>query len=166
MRDSNSKGLYPIIQTQSPQKRGGGWVCGWGEGWGAPRRLVGYPVANQVHDCCVTCQLVKYPYLPPFLSLGRLCQRSPLTAPVSLLRVGSTQRRATAVPFGQASKWTPHTGAVGGGRLRFVAESGTDIPPLIAAATATAASTSHQRQQASHSVTDNGVGFKIPVPEM
>ena len=37
----------------------------------------------------------------PFLSLGRLCQRSPRTFPVSLLCVGSSQRRATALAVGQ-----------------------------------------------------------------
>ena len=37
----------------------------------------------------------------PFLSLGRLCQRSPRTFPVPLLCVGSTQRRATALAVGQ-----------------------------------------------------------------
>ena len=34
--------------------------------------------------------------LPPSLSLGRLCHRSPRTVPVSLPRAGSTRRRATA----------------------------------------------------------------------
>ena len=37
----------------------------------------------------------------PFLSLGRLCQRSPRTFPVSLLCVASTQRRAAALAIGQ-----------------------------------------------------------------
>ena len=36
----------------------------------------------------------------PFLSLGRLYQRSPRTVPVSLLRVGSTRRRAPALAVG------------------------------------------------------------------
>ena len=37
----------------------------------------------------------------PLLSFGRLCQRSPRTFPVSLLCVGSTQRRATVLAVGQ-----------------------------------------------------------------
>ena len=46
------------------------------------------------------------PYLPlsaslSFLSLGQLCQRSPRTFPVSLLCVGSTQKRAIILAGGQ-----------------------------------------------------------------
>ena len=41
------------------------------------------------------------PPCSPFLSLGRLCQRSPRTVPVSLLCVGSTRRSARAIPIGQ-----------------------------------------------------------------
>ena len=37
----------------------------------------------------------------PFHSLGRLCQRSPRTCPVSLLCVESTQRKANAFAVGQ-----------------------------------------------------------------
>ena len=37
----------------------------------------------------------------PFLSLGRLCQQSPRTCPVSLLRVESMQRKATTFTVGQ-----------------------------------------------------------------
>ena len=37
----------------------------------------------------------------PFHSLGRLCQRSPRTCPVSLLCVDSTQRKAAAFAVGQ-----------------------------------------------------------------
>ena len=44
----------------------------------------------------------------PFPSLGRSRQRSPRTVPVSLPRVGSTRRRATALAIGpRASKRTP-----------------------------------------------------------
>ena len=41
------------------------------------------------------------PHPFPSLSLGRLCQRSPRTCPVSLLCVDSTQRRANAFAVGQ-----------------------------------------------------------------
>ena len=41
-----------------------------------------------------TC--LSYAPYTPFLSLGRLCQRSPRTVPVSLLCVGPTRRRAVA----------------------------------------------------------------------
>ena len=41
-----------------------------------------------------------YPLYCPFLSIGKLCQRSPRTFPVSLLCVGSTRRRATALAIG------------------------------------------------------------------
>ena len=41
------------------------------------------------------------PHSFPSLSLGRLCQRSPRTYPVSLLCVESTQRKANAFAFGQ-----------------------------------------------------------------
>ena len=41
------------------------------------------------------------PHSFPFHSLGRLCQRSPRTCPVSLLCVGSTQRKANAFAVGQ-----------------------------------------------------------------
>ena len=41
------------------------------------------------------------PHSFPSLSLGRLCQRSPRTCPVSLLYVESTQRKATAFAVGQ-----------------------------------------------------------------
>ena len=46
------------------------------------------------------CPSASHPSFP-FLSLGRLCQRSPWTWPVSLLRVESTQRKATAFAVGQ-----------------------------------------------------------------
>ena len=55
----------------------------------------------------------------PFLSLGRLCQRSPRTAPVSLLRVGYTRRRATDLAVGHVRltrRWgTPPQQRWGGG---------------------------------------------------
>ena len=41
------------------------------------------------------------PHSFPSLSLGRLCQRSPRTCPVSLLCVESTQRKANAFAVGQ-----------------------------------------------------------------
>ena len=41
------------------------------------------------------------PHSFPSHSLGRLCQRSPRTCPVSLLRVESTQRKADAFAVGQ-----------------------------------------------------------------
>ena len=44
---------------------------------------------------------LSFPLYFPFLSLGRLCQRSPRTFPVSLLCVRSTRRRATALAVGQ-----------------------------------------------------------------
>ena len=49
--------------------------------------------------CALPLPLPGLPHPPytPFLSLGRLCQRSPRTVPVSLLRVGSTRRRAPAL---------------------------------------------------------------------
>ena len=43
---------------------------------------------------------LSFPLYFPFVSLGRLCQQSPRTFPVSLLCVGSTQRRATALTVG------------------------------------------------------------------
>ena len=46
---------------------------------------------------CPPSPSLAYPHVPtppPFLSLGGLCQRSPRTAPVPLLRVGSARRRA------------------------------------------------------------------------
>ena len=42
-----------------------------------------------------------FPLYLPFLSLGRLCQHSPRTFPVSLLSVNSTQRRATVLAVGE-----------------------------------------------------------------
>ena len=49
-----------------------------------------------------------FPLHFPFLSLGRLCHRSPRTVPVPLPRGGSTRRRAAALAVGPgASKWTP-----------------------------------------------------------
>ena len=41
------------------------------------------------------------PHSFPSLTLGRLCQRSPRTCPVSLLCVESTQRKANAIAVGQ-----------------------------------------------------------------
>ena len=54
-----------------------------------------------------------FPLYFPFLSLGRLCQQSPLTFPVSLLCVGSTQRRATSLAVGQVRP-KPVVGGGGG----------------------------------------------------
>ena len=56
------------------------------------------------------------PHSFPSLSLGRLCQRSPRTYPVSLLCVESTQRKANAFAVGQVR-------ARGGGRG--------GVPPLL-----------------------------------
>ena len=50
------------------------------------------------------------PLYSPFLSLGRLCQRSPCTFPVSLLCVGSTRRRATALVGQVRPSGQPQTG--------------------------------------------------------
>ena len=50
---------------------------------------------------------LSFPLHVLFLSLGKLCQRSPQTFPVSLLCVGSTQRRATTFTVGQVH---PNTG--------------------------------------------------------
>ena len=50
----------------------------------------------------------------PFLSFGRLCQRSPRTFPVSLLRLESTRRKATAFAVGQVRPSGPPTPAVRG----------------------------------------------------
>ena len=44
---------------------------------------------------------LSFPLYLPFLSLGRLCRRSPRNFPVSLRRVGSTRRRATSRAVGQ-----------------------------------------------------------------
>ena len=60
---------------------------------------------------------LSFPLYFPFLSLGRLCRRSPRTFPVSLLRVESTRRRATAFAVGQLEPLEGGGGlAVGGGR--------------------------------------------------
>ena len=57
------------------------------------------------------------PYIP-FFSLGRLCQRSPRTVPVSLHCVGSTWGRATALPIGpmrQSRERGPNSGELSEG---------------------------------------------------
>ena len=54
-------------------------------GGGAPRPLT--PLCP-----CSPCLAYPHPPHTPFLPLGRLCQRSPRTVPVSLLCVGSTQK--------------------------------------------------------------------------
>ena len=46
---------------------------------------------------------LSFPLYFPFLSLGRLCQRSPRTFPVSLLCVGSTQRTFALCGVGGSS---------------------------------------------------------------
>jgi hypothetical protein len=51
---------------------------------------------------------LSFPAYFPFLSLGRLYQRNPRTFTVSLLCVGSTQRRATALAVEQV--FPPNTG--------------------------------------------------------
>ena len=60
------------------------------------------------------------PHSFPSLSLGRLCQRSPRTCPVSLLCVESTQRKANAFAVGQvrpSGHPKPGMAAWGGGRV-------------------------------------------------
>ena len=57
------------------------------------------PLSPPVSFLCLLAQSVPLHF--PFLSLGRLCQQSPLTFPVSPLCVGSTQRRATVLAVGQ-----------------------------------------------------------------
>ena len=54
----------------------------------------------------------------PSHSLGRLCQRSPRTCPVSLLCVESTQRKANAFAVGQVRPSTWPTWPGGGGDIR------------------------------------------------
>ena len=55
------------------------------------------------------------PHSFPSLSLGRLCQRSPRTCPVSLLCVESTQRKANAFAVGQVRPSGQGGGGGGGG---------------------------------------------------
>ena len=52
--------------------------------------------------CPSSPSLASFPLYFPFLSLDKLCQRSPWAFSVSLLCVMSTQRRATALAVGQA----------------------------------------------------------------
>ena len=56
------------------------------------------------------------PHSFPSLSLGRLCQRSPRTYPVSLLCVESTQRKANAFAVGHVASKRP-------------SQAGSEVPP-------------------------------------
>ena len=53
------------------------------------------PIGLSPPVSCLSLLGLSVPLYFPFLSLGGLCQRSPWTFAVSLLFVGSTQRRAT-----------------------------------------------------------------------
>ena len=62
--------------------------------WRCP--LASQPVVPLISQSCLSS-----PPYPPFPCFGRLCQRSPRTFPVSLLRVGFTLSRATDLAIGQ-----------------------------------------------------------------
>ena len=67
--------------------------------------------------CAAPSPCLADPALPPcspFHSLGRVCQRSPRPFPVSLLHVGSTRRRATALAVGRVRP-SGHLQTCGGG---------------------------------------------------
>ena len=59
----------------------------------------------------------------PFLSLGRLCQQSPRSCPVSLLCIESTQRKATAFAVGQVRGMGWGGGGGGGCHIRVRPEN-------------------------------------------
>ena len=65
-------------------------VCRW---W--------HPIASHHLVPSLFLHGLSLPPYSPFLSVGRLCQRSPGTVPVSLFCVGPTWRRATALAIGQ-----------------------------------------------------------------
>ena len=95
---------------------GGGGAEGWHDAWLCCCLQLAAPIGLSP-PCALP--LPAWPVrtsLLAFLSLGRLCLQSPWTVPVSLLRVGSTRRRATALAVGQVRpSGHPHTG--GGGPL-------------------------------------------------
>ena len=60
-----------------------------------------YPSASHRSVSFLFLLALSFLLYSPFLSLGRLCQRSPWTVPVSLPGVESTRRRAAALAVGQ-----------------------------------------------------------------
>ena len=93
--------IWPPIPTKQPYLPPRGFLSAgafleMGKAWAIP----GKHAVKVVHGACAAQLLplnLSFPLYFPFLTLGRLCQQSPWSFPVSLPCVGSTQRRATAL---------------------------------------------------------------------